>query len=111
MQPTATRREIDEGQRKIIGVNAYADEKPLAIPILEMDPQGYERQLPGWKRCGENRDSGRVGQKLDELRLACQDSQNVMPYLLEAVHAQATLGEIIGVMKQVFGTYQEPNWI
>lgn len=104
-------REIDEGQRKIIGVNAYADEKPLDIPILEMDPQGFERQASRLEEVRANRDAGRVGQKLDDLRLACQNSRNVMPYLLEAVHAQATLGEIVGVMKQVFGTYQEPNWI
>ena len=104
-------REIDEGKRKIIGVNAYADEKPPAIPILEMDPQGYERQVARLDEVRSDRDGGRIGQTLDQLRLACQNSRNVMPYLLEAVHAQATLGEIIGVMKQVFGTYQEPIWI
>lgn len=104
-------REIDEGKRKIIGVNAYADEKPLSIPILEMDPQGFERQAARLEEVRASRDSGRAGQTLDQLRLACQNSRNVMPYLLEAVHAQVTLGEIIGVMKQVFGTYQEPTWI
>lgn len=104
-------REIDEGVRKIIGVNAYSDEKPLAIPILEMDPQGFERQASRLEEVRASRDSGRVGQTLDNLRLACQNSRNVMPFLLEAVHAQATLGEIIGVMKKEFGTYQEPNWI
>jgi methylmalonyl-CoA mutase, N-terminal domain len=104
-------REIDEGKRKIIGVNAYGDEKPLAIPILEMDPQGYERQVARLEKVRAARDSGRVGQALDQLRLACQNSRNVMPYLLEAVHSQATLGEIIGVMKEVFGIYHEPNWI
>jgi methylmalonyl-CoA mutase N-terminal domain/subunit len=104
-------REIDEGIRKIVGVNAYADNKPLSIPILEMDPQGYERQVDRLEQVRADRDAGRVGQTLDRLRLACQGSENSMPYLLDAVRAYATLGEIIGVMKGVFGIYQEPNWI
>ncbi len=45
MQPTATSARSTQGVRKIVGVNAYADEKPLTIPILEMDPHGYRRQV------------------------------------------------------------------
>lgn len=104
-------REIDEQKRKIVGVNAYTDDKPVAIPILEMDPQGCARQLARLERVRQERDPGRVGQALDQLRLACQGSQNTMPYILEAVHAYATLGEITDVMRSVFGVYHEPNWI
>jgi methylmalonyl-CoA mutase N-terminal domain/subunit len=104
-------REIDEGVRKIVGVNAYVEDKPLTIPILEMDPQGYERQVARLADVRRTRDAGRVGQALDRLRLACQGTENVMPYLLDCVRAYATLGEMIGVMKEVFGTYHEPNWI
>jgi methylmalonyl-CoA mutase N-terminal domain/subunit len=104
-------REIDAGLRRIVGVNAYAEKKPLSIPILEMDPQGYERQVARLAEVRKTRDAGRVGQALDSLRLACQGSENTMPYIMEAVHAYATLGEIINVMKEVFGTYEEPNWI
>ena len=104
-------REIDAGRRHIVGVNAYQDEKPAAIPILEMDPQGYQRQLDRLTQVRRERDPGRVGQALDRLRLACQGSENTMPHLVEAVHAYATLGEIINVMKGIFGIYQEPTWI
>jgi len=104
-------REIDEGIRKIVGVNAYVEDKPLTIPILEMDPQGYERQVARLAEIRRTRDAGRVGQALDRLRLACQGTENVMPYLLDCVRAYATLGEMVGVMKEVFGTYHEPNWI
>ncbi len=104
-------REIDAGRRHIVGVNAYQDDKPAAVPILEMDPMGYQRQVDRLARIRCERDPGRVGQALDNLRLACQGSQNTMPLLLEAVHAYATLGEIIDVMKNVFGIYQEPTWI
>jgi len=104
-------REIDEGIRHIVGVNAYQDEKPITIPILQMDPQGYKRQVSRLEQVRKSRDAGRVGQALDRLRIACQGTENTMPYILDAVRAYATLGEIIGVMKEVFGTYQEPTWI
>ena len=104
-------REIDAGSRKIVGVNAYEENKPLTIPILEMDPKGYERQVARLADLRKTRDSGRVGQALDRLRVACQGTENTMPHLMEAVHSYATLGEIVGVMKEVFGTYEEPNWI
>ncbi|RME89019.1 MAG: methylmalonyl-CoA mutase [Anaerolineae bacterium] len=104
-------REIDEGVRKIVGVNAYADDLPLSIPLLEMDPHGYDRQVNRLKELRKTRDQGRVGQALDRLRIACQGTENTMPYILDAVRAYATLGEIIGVMREVFGTYQEPTWL
>jgi methylmalonyl-CoA mutase, N-terminal domain len=104
-------REIDQGLRKIVGVNAYAEDKPLTIPILEMDPQGYARQAERLAQVRASRDSARVGQALDRLRIACAGTENTMPYILDAVRAYATLSEIIGVMKKVFGIYQEPTWI
>ncbi len=104
-------REIDQNLRRIVGVNAYADQQPLGIPILEMDPQGYEHQVARLEKLRTERDNGRVGQTLDRLRIACQGTENTMPHILEAVRAYATLGEIIGVMKEVFGVYHEPTWI
>ena len=104
-------REIDEEIRYIIGVNSYADSKPISIPILEMDPEGYKRQIERLQQIKADRDPGRIGQSLDKLRIACNGTENTMPYILEAVKSYATLGEIIEVMKDVFGTYHEPNWI
>jgi methylmalonyl-CoA mutase N-terminal domain/subunit len=104
-------REIDADQRYIVGVNAYNDQKPYEIPILNMDPTGYKRQVDRLADLRRTRDNGRVGQTLDSLRIACQGTENTMPYILDAVRAYATLGEIIGVMKDVFGIYQEPTWI
>jgi methylmalonyl-CoA mutase N-terminal domain/subunit len=104
-------REIDMGVRKIVGVNAYAEKKPLTIPILEMDPAGYERQVKRLERVRKTRDNGRVGQALDRLRIAMEGTENTMPHIMEAVHAYATLGEIIQVMKETFGIYEEPTMI
>jgi methylmalonyl-CoA mutase N-terminal domain/subunit len=104
-------REIDADQRHIVGVNAYNDKKPYEIPILSMDPTGYKRQVDRLAELRSDRDNGRVGQTLDSLRIACQGTENTMPYIMEAVRAYATLGEIVNVMKDVFGIYQEPTWI
>jgi methylmalonyl-CoA mutase N-terminal domain/subunit len=104
-------REIDQGVRKVIGVNAYKEDREPAIPLLKMDPEGYQNQIGRLHQLKAERDAGRVGQALDRLRIACQGKDNTMPYLLEAVHAYATLGEITQVMKGIFGTYREENWI
>jgi methylmalonyl-CoA mutase N-terminal domain/subunit len=104
-------REIDANLRRIVGVNAYQDSKRVNIPILEMDPNGYQRQVDRLNRLRSERDAGRVGQALDRLRLACQGTENTMPFILDAVRAYATLGELVGVMKSVFGVYAEPTWV
>jgi methylmalonyl-CoA mutase N-terminal domain/subunit len=104
-------REIDGNIRKIVGVNSHQDEKPLTIPLLVMDPQGYKRQVNRLEELRRERDQGRVGQALDRLRIACQGTENTMPYILDAVRAYATLGEIVDVMREVFSTYHEPTWI
>ena len=101
-------REIDARTRTIVGVNDYVDDQPIKIPILEMDPQGYARQVNRLAALRRTRDSGRVGQALDRLRIACQGTENTLPYLLDCVRAYATLGEIMSVMKEVFGVYAEP---
>jgi methylmalonyl-CoA mutase N-terminal domain/subunit len=101
-------REIDEGQRIIVGVNAYQIEEPLAWPILRIDREGERRHLARLRRVRAERDQGRVAETLERLRRACADGRaNTMPYILDAVNAYATLGEIMGVMRRVFGEYKE----
>ncbi|MCH7662984.1 MAG: methylmalonyl-CoA mutase family protein [Chloroflexi bacterium] len=101
--------EIEQGKRSIIGVNVYNSDNSYKIPILEMDPAGYIRQKKRLESLRSERDSGAVGQALDKLRIACQGTENTMPHILDAVRAYATLGEIIDVMKAVFGVYEEPT--
>jgi methylmalonyl-CoA mutase N-terminal domain/subunit len=104
-------REIDQNIRRVVGINAYQEDKAYKIPILRMDPEGYRRQIKRLEALRRERDNGRVGQALDNLRIACQGTENTMPYIMEAVKAYATLGEIIEVMKEVFGTYEEPTFV
>jgi methylmalonyl-CoA mutase N-terminal domain/subunit len=100
--------EIDTGRRTIVGVNDYVTDEPLYIPILGMDPAGYGRQVERLNRVRRERDDVAVQGSLDALRRAAAGADNLMPLLLDAVKAYATLGEIMGAMREVFGEYMEP---
>ena len=101
-------REIDDGLRTIVGVNDYVSGDRPAIPILGMDPQGYDRQLARLKQVRAERDNHVVRQTLHRLADAARGSVNLMPPILECVEAYATLGEVIDVFREVFGEYHEP---
>jgi len=101
-------REIDKRRRIIVGVNEFVADEPLQVPLLEMDPQGYEKQCARLAQVRAERDNGAVGQALDRLRIAAQGTENTMPYILDAVRAYATLQEIMDVFREVFGLYREP---
>jgi methylmalonyl-CoA mutase N-terminal domain/subunit len=100
--------EMDSQQRVIVGVNEYVSEDAPGIPILQMDPRGYERQCARLAQLRLERDNERTSQALAALKTVCAGTENVMPYLLDAARSDATLGEIIQVMRQVFGVYHEP---
>ncbi len=100
-------QEIDRNERAIVGVNDYVMEEPVEIPILEMDPKGYERQVERLNAIRRERDNRAAAQRLRDLEQACRNNRNVMPYLIEAVDASCTLGEMCDVMRGVFGLYQE----
>ena len=105
-------RELESNERITVGVNGYQDpNEEISIPILKMDPDGYNRQIGRLNKLRQERDNEKVGQTLDALCQAASGTENTMPYILEAVRAYATLGEITDVFRQVFGIYHEPNWI
>ncbi len=101
-------REIDEGRRVVVGVNEFESDEPIKVPLLKMDPRGYERHIARLEQVRAERDNGAVGQALDRLRIAAQGTENTMPYILDAVRAYATLQEMMDVFREVFGVYREP---
>jgi len=102
-------KEIESKERTIIGVNDFhLKDEELSIPILEMDPVGEQRQLDRLKKLREERNSSKMEKTLDDLRKAAEGDENLMPYILEASKAYATLGEISDTMREVFGEYEEP---
>ncbi len=100
-------RQIDSKERIIVGVNDYTLNEEIEIPILQMDPEGERRQIKRLAEIRRNRDGREASRCLGALQNACRNKENVMGYLLAAVNAYCTLGEICDVMREVFGIYQE----
>jgi methylmalonyl-CoA mutase, N-terminal domain len=101
-------REIERKERVIVGVNEYVMEEEEPLDILVIDPAVEKRQI---KRVGElraSRDQAHWQGALDALRKAAIDRDNLMPPLINAVKAYATVGEICNALKDVFGEYEEP---
>jgi methylmalonyl-CoA mutase N-terminal domain/subunit len=103
--------EIDSHQRVVVGINELTEDEPIQIPLLKMDPEGYERQVCRLEQVRRQRDNERVSVALDALRQTARTSENTMPNILDCVRAYATLGEIMGVFREVFGEYREPTII
>jgi len=106
-------REFDAGEREIVGVNVYEDaSEELSIPLLEVSEESKHRHLERLARTRRERDPERVAAALTKLRdLAGRPGSseaNVMPALIECATAYATLGEMCGVFRGVFGEYREP---
>ncbi|HEY79772.1 MAG TPA: methylmalonyl-CoA mutase family protein [Caldilineae bacterium] len=100
--------EIDHRERIVVGVNEYVADEPIEIPILEMDPEGYERQVARLNQVRAERDNAAVEKALRELEDAARGDENLMYPIIEAVKVYATLGEMMGVFRKVFGEYHEP---
>jgi len=98
----------ENGKRTIVGVNKYQMEEPVDIPILKMDEEGERIQINRLKKLRAERDQSKVDRALSRLRKAAQGDENTMPFILDCVHAYATLGETCGVLREVFGEYKEP---
>jgi methylmalonyl-CoA mutase N-terminal domain/subunit len=104
-------REIDERKRIVVGVNEYEEDEPPQVPILRMDPEGYEKQCARLERVRRERDNVAVEEALERLCAAAEGTENTMPYILDAVRAYATVQEIMDVFRDVFGLYREPTVI
>ncbi len=102
-------REIDSKERVIVGVNDFILDEELEIPILAMDEKGEQTQVNRLKRIRCDRDDGRFTRAMDRLRKVAEGDENTMPAILECAKAQATLGDITGVLRDVFGEYVEPS--
>jgi methylmalonyl-CoA mutase N-terminal domain/subunit len=106
-------REFDAGEREVVGVNVQADvDEQLAIPLLQVSEASLRAHLARLGRVRRERDGEAVAAALARLRaLAARPGSsqtNLMPALLECANAYATLGEMCGVFRAVFGEYREP---
>ena len=105
----AQQREFDNGEQVVVGINAYTDGGELSIPLLKVDMEGERRQVRRLAEVRRSRDDRQVASTLRQLESAVGRSENLMPPIIEAVRAYATLGEIMGVLRNRFGEYV-PTW-
>ena len=101
-------REIEHRERIIVGVNEYVMQEEEPIDILVIDPAVEKRQIERVRELRASRDQRHWRQALDELRKAAAGTENLMPPIINAVKAYATVGEICTALKEVFGEYEEP---
>lgn len=99
-------REIEEKERIVVGMNEYEVEKDLETKLFKSDPEQAQRQIKRLQRLRKTRDQGKKCRSaLDAVKKAAESEENLMPYFIEAVKAYATLGEICGVLRDMFGEY------
>jgi methylmalonyl-CoA mutase N-terminal domain/subunit len=98
---------VDAGERVVVGVNKYVTEDDSAIPTLKIDHGPEEDQLQRLALFREKRDGALCLQGLAGVRRACLGDENIMDAVLDAVKAQATLGEICQVFREVFGEHRD----
>jgi methylmalonyl-CoA mutase N-terminal domain/subunit len=100
-------REIEAGERIVVGVNEYREDERARIPILRIDPALEREQVARLHAFRAKRDQRAAQACLDRVRAAAGSRENLMPPIVEAVDRGATLGEISDVLRGVFGEYKE----
>lgn len=104
----AYQRDIETGDFTVVGVNKFVDNKPQdEQDVLLADLAIAEKQIGKVNNMKAKRDQAAVDKALAELKQACEGTDNLMPYIINAAKAYATLGEICGVMREVFGEYKQ----
>jgi len=104
-------REIEKGERVVVGVNKFQVEEKSPKDLLRVDPAVRISQMERLKRLKSERDNVRVKNILSELKNAAEGKDNLMPIILDAVKDYATLGEICDALRDVFGEYQPVSTI
>ncbi len=104
-------KEVESGDRVIVGVNRFQTEEELPKDLLKVDPAVGEKQVARLNELKATRDEAAVRQALAELKAIAQSTDNVMPAMLKAVKALATVGEICDALREVFGEYEAPAFV
>ncbi|MDY6965842.1 MAG: methylmalonyl-CoA mutase family protein [Halobacteriota archaeon] len=100
-------KELEDERQIVVGVNRYVTQEEIPIEIFNVDPKVEELQIRRTRELKRDRDDEKVHEALYELQRAAESDENLMPFIIEAVKAYATLGEIIKTLKEVFGEYKE----
>ncbi|HEY62316.1 MAG TPA: methylmalonyl-CoA mutase family protein [Anaerolineae bacterium] len=104
-------RAIEHGDQVVVGVNVYQQDKQIELEQLKMDPTIEANQHQHLASIRQRRDARRVTELLTHLESAAKGGNNLLPLFVTCVENDITLGEICGVLRNVWGEYQPPNWI
>jgi len=99
-------RAVEQGEQIVVGINEFVVQEKATLRRLKVDPAVREQQIERLRALRERRDNEKVQNLLTRLRETAQGEENLLPIILECVEAYATLGEICGVMRVVFGEYR-----
>ena len=102
-------REIEEGERLVVGVNLQRDAKEVPVPILSIDPSIEIEQIERLRAFRAGRNGARSAAALERVTADAREDRNLMPSLIEAVAAEATLGEIVTALKAIYGEHSAGN--
>jgi methylmalonyl-CoA mutase N-terminal domain/subunit len=100
-------RQVEIGERVVVGVNRYKTEDSVHLPLLHIPPEIERGQVERLKKLRARRDSARTRAALAAVEAAARADENLMPPIFEAVKSYATVGEISDALRRVFGEYQE----
>ncbi len=103
----AWQREVESGQRVIVGVNRFQMNQETSVPAFRIDPEIQRSQIDAVREIRASRDHTRWSRTLEDLETAARGTENLMPRILAAAEAMATVGEISDCLRTVFGEYQE----
>jgi methylmalonyl-CoA mutase N-terminal domain/subunit len=102
-------KEIEEKERIIVGVNDFIEEEEkIEIPILEIKKEVEEKQIQRLQALRQSRDENEVSKALSDLEKTAKNNQNLMPEFINCAKVYVTLGEMINVLKNIYGEYVEP---
>jgi methylmalonyl-CoA mutase N-terminal domain/subunit len=102
-----TQQEVDRSERVIVGVNKFQSEEGAAAPLFSINDSVRQDQIARLKALKARRDAGAVSAALADIKRRAQGTDNLMPAILGAVENLATLGEISGTLRDVWGEYRE----
>ncbi|HVD31774.1 MAG TPA: methylmalonyl-CoA mutase family protein [Methylomirabilota bacterium] len=103
-------QQVEEGEKVVVGINKYATSEEAPIPTLAIDPDVEKKQTERLVQTRKKRDRGRWNESIDALRQAAKSGDELMPRFLEAARANASVGEQVLVLKEVFGEYHDPGY-
>jgi len=102
-------REVEDKERIIVGLNQFAVEEAALIKILRVDPKVEKSQIEKLSCVKNRRSKEKLQDVLSQLRHAAEHDENLMPPIIQAVKAYATLGEICNVLREIYGEYKAPT--